>query len=91
MVKVKHERTADCVVAGYRVHKSGTNALGSLLLGLYDDGGKVEPEWSDLFGGLMPVGVVGAFSMARRRELLAELEPLVTHFATHPWRRRRSR
>ncbi|MBA3431452.1 MAG: ATP-dependent DNA ligase [Actinobacteria bacterium] len=86
MVKVKHERTADCVVTGYRVHKSGPNALGSLLLGLYDGGGKVEPEWSDLFGRLMPVGVVGAFSMARRRELLAELEPLVTDFTTHPWR-----
>ena len=49
MSKVKHERTADCVVAGYRVHKSGPDAIGSLLLGLYDDRGV-----------LAPVGVVGA-------------------------------
>ncbi len=74
MTKIKHERTADCVVAGYRLHKSGPDALGSLLLGLYDDRGV-----------LVSVGVVGAFPMARRRELLAELQPLVTSFDDHPW------
>jgi ATP-dependent DNA ligase len=74
MTKIKHDRTADCVVAGYRVHKSGPDALGSLLLGLYDDRGV-----------LVSVGVVGAFPMARRRELLAELQPLVTTFDDHPW------
>jgi ATP-dependent DNA ligase len=85
MRKIKHERTADCVLAGYRVHKSGPGALGSLLLGLYDDGHAPAPRWSDAFGGLMPVGVVGAFPMARRRELLAELQPLVIPMAEHPW------
>jgi len=50
MSKIKHERTADCVLAGYRVHKSGPDAIGSLLLGLYDEHGK-----------LASVGVVGAF------------------------------
>lgn len=74
MFKVKHERTADCVVAGYRLHKSGDDAIGSLLLGLYDDAGR-----------LASVGVVGAFSMARRRELFTELQPLVTGFEGHPW------
>jgi len=74
MTKIKHERTADCVVAGYRVHKSGPGAIGSLLLGLYDDDGV-----------LVSVGVVGAFTMARRRELFAELQPLVTDFDDHPW------
>ncbi len=74
MTKIKHERTADCVLAGYRVHKSGPDALGSLLLGLYDDRGV-----------LVSAGVVGAFPMARRRELLAELQPLVTTFDDHPW------
>jgi ATP-dependent DNA ligase len=74
MLKVKHERTADCVVAGYRTHKSGEDAIGSLLLGLYRDGGE-----------LASVGVVGAFPMARRRELLVELKPLVTTFDEHPW------
>ena len=53
MAKIKHERTADCVVAGYRVHKSGPDAIGSLLLGLFDDRGV-----------LASVGVVGAFPMA---------------------------
>jgi ATP-dependent DNA ligase len=85
MVKIKHERTADCVVAGYRVHKSGPGAIGSLLLGLHDDGGTPSSEWSGMFGGLMPVGVVGAFPMVRRRELFAELQPLVTDFSNHPW------
>ena len=74
MFKVKHERTADCVVAGYRPHKSGDDVVGSLLLGLYDDSGR-----------LASVGVVGAFPMARRRELFTELQPLVTSFEGHPW------
>jgi ATP-dependent DNA ligase len=74
MKKIKHERTADCVLAGYRVHKSGPDAIGSLLLGLYDDAGK-----------LASVGVVGAFPMARRKELMEELQPLVTSFDDHPW------
>ncbi len=74
MFKIKHERTADCVVAGYRVHKSGPDALGSLMLGLYTNEGV-----------LNSVGVVGAFPMARRRELLSELQPLVTDFDRHPW------
>ena len=74
MFKIKHERTADCVVAGYRPHKSGPDAVGSLLLGLYTDE-----------GNLASVGVVGAFPMARRRELMAELQPLVTTFENHPW------
>jgi ATP-dependent DNA ligase len=87
MRKIKHERTADCVLAGYRVHKSGPGAVGSLLLGLYDDGSAPAPRWSDTFGGLMPVGVVGAFPMARRRELLAELQPLVIPMDDHPWGR----
>jgi ATP-dependent DNA ligase len=74
MAKIKHERTADCVLAGYRVHKSGPDAIGSLLLGLYDDRGV-----------LASVGVVGAFPMARRKELMVELQPLVTTFDDHPW------
>ena len=74
MSKIKHERTADCVVAGYRVHKSGPDALGSLLLGLFDDRGV-----------LNSVGVVGAFPMAQRRALLREMQSLVTTFDGHPW------
>jgi ATP-dependent DNA ligase len=74
MAKIKHERTADCVLAGYRVHKSGPDAVGSLLLGLHDERGV-----------LVSVGVVGAFPMARRRELMTELAPLVTDFDAHPW------
>ena len=81
MFKIKHtERTADCVVAGYRLHKSGPDAVGSLLLGLYDDEGQ-----------LSNVGVIGAFPMERRRALLKELEPLVTTFDGHPWNWRSSR
>jgi len=77
MIKIKHARTADCVVAGFRWHKNGKDRLiGSLLLGLYDDRGK-----------LHHVGVTSSFTMARRRELAMELEPLreqaVEH---HPWR-----
>jgi len=74
MLKVKHERTADCVVAGYRVHKSGPGAIGSLLLGLYTD-----------TGALASVGVVGAFGMDLRRELFTQMQPLVTTFDQHPW------
>lgn len=74
MFKVKHERTADCVLAGYRVHTSGPDRIGSLLLGLYDDD-----------GSLANVGVVGAFPMQRRQELFEELQPLVTDLAGHPW------
>jgi ATP-dependent DNA ligase len=72
--KVKHARTADCVVAGYRLHKRGPELIGSLLLGLYTQDGE-----------LASVGVVGAFPMARRRELFIELQPLVTTFEGHPW------
>ncbi|ORX05310.1 ATP-dependent DNA ligase [Mycobacterium triplex] len=74
MFKIKHERTADCVVAGYRVHKSGADAIGSLLLGLYQDDGQ-----------LASVGVIGAFPMAERRRLFSELQSLVTTFDGHPW------
>jgi ATP-dependent DNA ligase len=74
MFKIKHERTADCVLAGYRVHKSGPNRIGSLLLGLYNDQGE-----------LANVGVIGAFPLERRKELFVELQPLVTTFDDHPW------
>jgi ATP-dependent DNA ligase len=74
MFKIKHARTADCVVAGYRVHKADPEGIGSLLLGLYTD--------EDV---LMSVGVIGAFPAARRKELFAELQPLVTTFDDHPW------
>jgi ATP-dependent DNA ligase len=74
MSKIKHERTADCVVAGYRVHKSGADAIGSLLLGLYDERGV-----------LASVGVIGAFPMPTRKALFRELQPLVTDFEGHPW------
>ncbi|HET8779908.1 MAG TPA: ATP-dependent DNA ligase [Agromyces sp.] len=74
MFKIKHERTADCVVAGFRWHKSG-GVVGSLLLGLYDGDGR-----------LHHVGVAASFPMARRASLVAELEPLVaTDLAEHPW------
>jgi ATP-dependent DNA ligase len=80
MFKIKHVRTADCVVAGYRTHKSGPDAIGSLLLGLYDsDGRHGEP------GNLLSVGVIGAFPAARRKELFTELQPWVTSFDDHPW------
>jgi ATP-dependent DNA ligase len=74
MFKIKHERTADCVVGGYRVHKSGGDAIGSLLLGLYQDDGQ-----------LASVGVIGAFPMAERQRLFSELQGLVTGFDGHPW------
>ncbi len=75
LTKVKHERTADCVVAGYRWHKSG-GVVGSLLLGLYDDDGR-----------LQHVGVAASFTMKRRAELVDELAPYaVQDLADHPWR-----
>ncbi|MGZ9030364.1 MAG: ATP-dependent DNA ligase [Burkholderiaceae bacterium] len=75
LVKVKHVRTADCVVAGFRWHKSGDDAVGSLLLGLYD-----------ARGALHHVGVTSAFTMAVRRQLAIELAPLRSDaLADHPW------
>jgi ATP-dependent DNA ligase len=85
MTKIKHVRTADCVVAGYRVHKAAADAIGSLLLGLHVDAAAPASHWQDRTGGLAPVGVIGAFPMARRRELFAELQPLVVDIAEHPW------
>lgn len=79
MLKVKHARTADVVVAGYRLHKASTAdrpLLGSLLLGLYEDSGT-----------LQHVGVAASFPMKRRAELHDELAPLVADLATHPWGR----
>ena len=75
MVKVKRERTADCVVAGFR-WLADRPELGSLLLGLYDDTGK-----------LRHVGVASSFTKTRRAELLEELAPLVVPIAGHPWER----
>ena len=77
MIKVKHVRTADCVVAGFRWHKKGKNEMiGSLLLGLYDDRGR-----------LHHVGVTSSFTMDTRRELARELAPLREHaLDEHPWR-----
>src|SRR5213595_3212636 len=76
MFKIKHSRTADCVVAGFRWHKSGKDAVGSLLLGLYDDDGT-----------LQHVGVTSAFTMQMRHHLVKELEPLRKHaLKNHPWR-----
>jgi len=74
MTKVKHVRTLDCVVAGYRPHTSGADAVGSLMLGLYDDTGRLDS-----------LGVIGALPMARRRALVTELAPYVTDLAGHPW------
>jgi ATP-dependent DNA ligase len=77
MIKVKHARTADCVVAGFRWHKAGKGRLiGSLLLGLYDRKGT-----------LHHVGVTSSFTMARREELAKELAPLRKDaMQHHPWR-----
>jgi ATP-dependent DNA ligase len=77
MVKVKHARTADCAVAGFRWHKNGPGTMvGSLLLGLYDDDGE-----------LQHVGICASFTTARRRDLVRELEPLRASAAEgHPWR-----
>jgi ATP-dependent DNA ligase len=72
--KVKHQRTADCVVAGYRLHKDG-EGIGSLLLGIHD--GR---------GNLNHVGVATSFTAARRRELVDEVAPIrMTDIAGHPW------
>ena len=74
MLKVKHQRTADCVVAGFRWHKTGP-IVGSLLLGLYDDDGT-----------LHHVGVASAFTVARRKELVDELAPYRERaLEGHPW------
>ena len=74
MFKVKHERTADCVVPGFRWHKSG-RVVGSLLLGLHDDSGH-----------LQHVGVAASFSIERRRQLLTELAPYrMDDLTGHPW------
>jgi ATP-dependent DNA ligase len=77
MLKVKHQRTADCVVAGFRWHKNGPGTMvGSLLLGLYDDAGK-----------LHHVGVTSSFTAAKRKELVQELAPLRERATDdHPWR-----
>ncbi len=77
MLKIKHERTADVVVAGYRLHKTSTPEkplLGSLLLGLYDERGT-----------LQHIGVSASFTAKRRAELIDELAPLVVNVADHPW------
>ena len=77
MLKIKHARSADCVVAGFRWHKSGKGAVGSLLLGLYDDDGT-----------LQHVGVTSAFTMAMRKQLVKELAPLRKDaLSRHPWRK----
>ena len=74
MFKIKHERTVDCVVAGFRWHKSG-DVVGSLLLGLYGEDGR-----------LQHVGVTASFSMARRKSLLDELAPYRdVELNQHPW------
>ena len=76
MIKVKHARTADCVVAGFRWYKRERDAVGSLLLGLYDE-----------HGALHHVGVTSSFTLAVRKRLVAELEPLRKDaLEDHPWR-----
>ena len=77
MLKVKHERECDCVVAGFRWHKNSEGtALGSLLLGLYDDDGE-----------LQHVGVCASFTAAKRRELITFLAPYREKaLEDHPWR-----
>jgi ATP-dependent DNA ligase len=77
MLKVKHERDCDCVVAGFRWHKnSEKTAVGSLLLGLYDDSGNLEH-----------VGVCASFTMAKRKELVTLLAPYREDaVASHPWK-----
>ena len=78
MLKVKHERDCDCVVAGFRWHKNGEGtAVGSLLLGLYNGS-----------GSLQHVGVCASFTQAKRRELVEYLEPYRKDaLADHPWKR----
>ncbi len=76
MLKIKHVRSADCVVAGFRWYKTGMGAVGSLLLGLYDRA-----------GALHHVGVTSSFTMEYRRRLAQEVEPLRKNaMANHPWR-----
>jgi ATP-dependent DNA ligase len=76
MLKIKHVRTADCVVAGFRWYKDRTDAVGSLLLGLYDAAGV-----------LQHVGVTSSFTLAMRQQLLQELAPLCEGaLEAHPWR-----
>jgi ATP-dependent DNA ligase len=76
MFKVKHERDCDCVVAGFRWHKKGDGAVGSLLLGLYDDS-----------GALQHVGVCSSFSVEKRQELAGFLTPYREDaLAHHPWK-----
>jgi len=77
MIKVKHARSADCVVAGFRLHKNGTGTMvGSLLLGLYDEEGT-----------LHHVGVTAAFTNSVRKQLVADLSPLRENaLERHPWR-----
>jgi ATP-dependent DNA ligase len=77
MLKVKHERDCDCVVAGFRWHKTGEGTLvGSLLLGLFDDA-----------GSLQHVGVCASFTLEKRRELVEFLAPYRTDaLAHHPWK-----
>ncbi|MFO0982737.1 MAG: ATP-dependent DNA ligase [Planctomycetota bacterium] len=76
MIKIKHARTADCVVAGYRWHKQAADAIGSLLLGLYDEQGM-----------LQHVGVTSSLTMVMRKQLAAELAPLRAQAGEqHPWR-----
>jgi ATP-dependent DNA ligase len=79
MLKIKHERTADVVVGGYRLHKTSTAErplLGALLLGLYDEAGR-----------LQHVGVAGAFSDKVREAFIKELHPLAVALDRHPWGR----
>ena len=74
LIKVKHQRTADCALAGYRIHKDG-EGVGSMLLGLFDDDGVMHH-----------VGVAAAFTVKHRKELLAELAPLTDNAIDgHPW------
>jgi ATP-dependent DNA ligase len=76
MFKIKHARTADCVVSGFRWHKKVPDIVGSLLLGLFDDK-----------GALHHVGVTSSFTMEKRKQLVEELEPLRKDaLASHPWR-----
>jgi ATP-dependent DNA ligase len=76
MIKVKHARTAECVVAGFRWYKKDKDAVGSLLLGLYDEHGK-----------LQHIGVTSSFTQTMRKQLVAELAPLRENaLANHPWR-----
>ena len=76
MFKIKHARTADCVVSGFRWHKQAPEIIGSLLLGLFDAEGK-----------LHHVGVTSSFTMEKRKQLVEELEPLRNGaLDSHPWR-----